>query len=151
MTASRQRVHVESPEIRAQILVDALLRGDADAHRKHRVSIRTIRRWRHEGDPDVAAAMGRLMAKAEEVWIAGTADLLDACMRKMKKIVDSIRDDDVEALAKIAGVVRVVGEVRLTKDALNAGNAGEDPEDEGDGEAPSGSAPSRSTPTVGQA
>lgn len=64
----------------AAILSDAALLGDAAAAKKHKVSTRTLRRWRTAADnerPEVAAQVAENVQEARERAVAGWANVID--------------------------------------------------------------------------
>lgn len=117
------------PEKVSRILIDAAALGDAEAAKRHCVSVRSIERYRARMPHDnvLAAAVGRKAKEADASWHVARAKTLRALMARIEIVAEG--EDDLDKLSQAAARV---GEIDVATTALTGGsNVGDSPDSEG--------------------
>lgn len=123
-----------SPALVARVLVDADTLGDRYAAKRHKVSTKTIERWRlqYDRDPDVSELVARLRAQVNAGWI----DKARAARARLIESVVEAAESPKATLRERTDALRRVHEVVMSHEVLN------DPgEHRRDGDAQAGEGP----------
>lgn len=112
----------------AQILCDAAYLGDAKAAEKWKITTRTIESYRSRlrTDPQLSALFGTLRVKLEEDWRSGLSQAIKTGVQKMTRLIELAPEGDTfdaKALEAVTNAVKVLTEIQITTDILNAGDA----------------------------
>lgn len=109
----------------ANALADALVMGEADAAKRNGITERTLRNYkaRLPNDPELSAlfqkkkaVVDELRDREREAWGVERRMFLTKAIKKLGEIVE--KADSVEHIHAIAGAVKIVGELDITKSAL---------------------------------
>ncbi len=114
--------------VRARVLADAALRGDAAAAEANGVNVRTLRWWRFQlaEDVELATLYEVHVRRMADAWRADAATTLGKALRAIGRKID----DNVLDPFELVSVVRTIGEIFVTESALapesdpDAGHAG---------------------------
>jgi hypothetical protein len=111
----------------AQILCDAAYLGDAKTAEKWKITTRTIESYRSRlrTDPQLAGLFGTLRVKLEEDWRSGLAQAIKTGVQKMTRLIELAPEGDTfdaKALEAVTNAVKVLTEIQITTDILNAGD-----------------------------
>jgi hypothetical protein len=112
----------------AQILCDAAYLGDTKAAEKWKITTRTIESYRSRlrTDPGLSALFGTLRVKLEEDWRSGLSQAIKTGVQKMTRLIELAPEGDTfdpKALEAVTNAVKVLSEIQITTEVLNAGDA----------------------------
>jgi hypothetical protein len=111
----------------AQILCDAAYLGDAKAAEKWKITTRTIESYRSRlrTDPELSALFGTLRVKLEQGWKDELSSAITTGVKKMAAMIEAAPSGDTfdaKALEAVTNAVKVLSEIQITTEILNAGN-----------------------------
>ncbi len=111
----------------ALILCDAAFVGDTKTSQKWGVTLRTIANYRERlGNDPIFSNLFQLKRRAlEENWKEELARAITTGVKKMARMIDAAPegyDFNATALEAVTGAVKVLSEIQITTEVLNAGN-----------------------------
>lgn len=103
-----------------RILVDAVTLGDRTACEIHKISGKSLCRYRNRlgNDPELARAVREKSRQDDLEWGAQRKAFLSEGIRKMRELIGQATIADLHA---VTGAVKIVGELQVTVDTLNVG------------------------------
>jgi len=106
------------------ILVDALYSDDELAAEKHGITARTIRNYRErlDSDQELSALFHSKRREREKSWADDMPAAISSGVEYLRKVSEGLKPEETspEMVHAIAGAVKVLSEVRMTKDVLDA-------------------------------
>ncbi len=137
------------PERVARIVADADIMGEESAANRHGVSVRTIYNYRKRAAKDAAVAEAYKSKKSlinEKLDNDWSASLDRALCTTVSKIDELVAKATLENLRDVVGACKILGELKITKDALSDEQPGADrqggtPSPNGSPEAPASEGP----------
>ena len=113
----------------ARILVDAMYSSDVTAAKKWGVTLRTVYRYRNRfrTDPQLSAIVTKLRQEFESNWKPELARAITTGVKKMARMIEAAPEGktfNAAALEAVTGAVKVLSEIQITSDVLNAGQGG---------------------------
>ena len=111
------------PEIAAQILVEAAYLGDIETAKKHGITDRTIRNWKQRLDTDAefSALFHLKRQEAEKAWADELPESIRACINFIRDAATSKDFQKTpEGIHAVSGALKIMSEVAITKEALDA-------------------------------
>ncbi|MBZ9752739.1 hypothetical protein K7W42_18005 [Deinococcus sp. HMF7604] len=117
----------------ARALVDAALRGDAQACEHHGIAIRTLQNYRKllETDDELARFYAELSRTVTTQNWANELNLtLTVAIRKQGEMIRGIEGGNAETISAVTGAIKALSEIAITRDVLGQGV-----DDAGDGDA----------------
>lgn len=105
------------PERAARILVDAIALGDKTAAARHKVSEKTVGRYRSRlaTDQELSEAVQRISREADKGWHVARARFL---RRSLEKLIELVENATPEQMKDVTEALRVVGELEIAREAL---------------------------------
>ena len=118
----------------ARALVDAALRGDAQACASHGIALRTLQNYRKLLDTDDELA--RFYAELSRTvttqnWANELNVTLTTAIRKQGDLIRGITTSSADNISAVTGAIKALSEIAITRDVLGAGEVS----DAGDGDA----------------
>lgn len=110
---ARPRAH--DPAFVARVLADAAELGDSDAAKKHRISLRTLYRYRKQGDNP---AVSERVTAAKEAVHATWLETAIAARRRLLDIVLERAQRDETSAREIVGALKIVNDAILAEQVL---------------------------------
>lgn len=111
----------------AQILCDAAYFGDTKAAEKWKITTRTVESYRSrlKTDHQLSALFGTFRAKLEGNWKSEISRGITSGARKIAAMIEAVNADNPTAdmLEALTGAVKVLSEIAITTEVLNAGDA----------------------------
>lgn len=141
-----------NPERRAQIVAEALLGQPATIAKQYGISERTLQRWIKgaQADPALSAIVQKNKRAIHEDWAIASVGTLRRGLAALDTLFDSVLESAKKGYQKgmiheVAGAVHLVGNLKVTRDALGSDgdepapddSEGQDPPED-EGEAPGG-------------
>ncbi len=110
------------PHLAAVVLVEAAYRGDDEAAARWNVTTTSIRNWRARLDQD--AEFCAIFANKKDRFEAGWRDELGSALRAgidfLRRAAMVANPRDHEVIFSIAGAVKILADVNVSMDILNA-------------------------------
>ncbi|MBW4598997.1 MAG: hypothetical protein KME29_05115 [Calothrix sp. FI2-JRJ7] len=112
----------------AGALVDAIFSGDKAAAEKWDVSTRSIEEWRSrlKEDEELLALFKSKKQAREKSWASEIPDTIQAGLKFVKDATSHSDPADPEAIKAIVGALKVLMDIDLTKQVLDARLAAEE-------------------------
>lgn len=112
----------------ARILLDAATIGDRAACDKHEISLRTLQRYRSRlaDDQELSRAVASKKAIQDKQWAQEIPAAIAAGIDFLKRAAQDCDSSHPDAVHAIAGAVKILSEVSLTRDVIDARLASED-------------------------
>jgi len=109
-------------DLAATVLVEAAYSGDNVAAQKYGKSVRTIQRWRRRmaEDRHLSSFVAQKKAQAEREWAKELAPAIRAAIEFVQRAAQHMEPADPEALHAMAGALKILTEVAMTKEVLDA-------------------------------
>lgn len=128
----------------ARILVDAVMLGEQTACDKWQISRKTLSRYRDRlgDDPELSRVVQQKRRLIDDGWRREANDLLKQTLTKLGTLV---KIASVEHMRDVVGVVKIVGDLLITQNAVEPD---EEPEDEFQPGLDRQSAPSEKAPSA---
>lgn len=106
----------------AVALVEAAYYGDGPAAKRYRLSERSIRNYRKrlENDIDLAALFLIKKQQFEDGWAEELPGAIRAAIRFLGKAANAADPCDHQAIHSVAGALKILADVTLTKKVLDA-------------------------------
>lgn len=106
----------------AAALVEAAYYGDEQAAKEYDVSRRTIRRWRNrmDEDDDLAALVAAKKQQFEDSWADELPAAIRASIEFLGRAARNGKVHDTDSIRTIAGSLKILADVALTKKVLDA-------------------------------
>ncbi len=110
------------PHLAATVLVEAAYRGDDEAAAHWNVSTRSILNWRKrlENDPEFAAVFANKKDRFEAGWRDELGSALRAGIDFLRRAAQVADPTNHEVIFSIAGAVKILADVNISMDVLNA-------------------------------
>lgn len=118
----------------ARALVDAALRGDAQACASHGIALRTLQNYRKllETDDELARFYAELSRTVTtQNWANELNVTLTTAIRKQGDLIRGITTSSADNISAVTGAIKALSEIAITRDVLGAGEVS----DAGDGDA----------------
>lgn len=118
----------------ARALVDAALRGDAQACASHGIALRTLQNYRKllETDDELARFYAELSRTVTtQNWANELNVTLTTAIRKQGDLIRGITTSSADNISAVTGAIKALSEIAITRDVLGAGEVN----DAGDGDA----------------
>lgn len=108
-------------------IVDAAYMGDKEAAQKHGVTTRTIRRWRDRLDTDVylSSSVREKKILTDQEWAGELPSAIRAGIRFVRESAKESKLGNPEATKVVADALKILVEVALTREILDARLAGQ--------------------------
>lgn len=117
---------VTDPERKAQILVEAHFTNDQDVAERWGITSRTIRNYRKglAKDAQLSTLFQLKKEHYEKEWKAEGVRFLRKALAKLEALIE--KADSPDYIPKVAGAIKIVGELDVVKNALSheAGQSG---------------------------
>jgi len=115
-------------EFAAQVLVEAAYKGDRAAAKENGVSERSVRRWRNRMDDDqkLADLVQQKRKLAEEDWADELPEAIRAAIDYLRRAAGAADESDPEVIHAVAGALKMLSHVGMTKKVLDARLASRD-------------------------
>lgn len=112
----------------ASALVDATLMGDRGAAEKYGVSVKSIEGWRSRLNSDELLREFFLKKKDEQdkAWANDIPAAIAACVSYLKSAAQQVSPTDPDAIHSIAGALKIMSEVSMTREVIDARLSGQD-------------------------
>lgn len=106
----------------AMLLVEAMYTSDKEVARKHKVSERTLRRYRErlDSDPELAALVRLKKEQADSDWSAGLFPAIRGALEFIARATKECDPSDPDAVHAISGALKITSEVAVTKQVIDA-------------------------------
>ncbi len=106
----------------AQILAEAAVLGDKEAIARHGVALRTLQRYRRRlsEDEKLARLVAEKKAVLEREWASELAPAIREGIRFLQKAAREADASDPAAIHAVAGALKILSEIALTKEVLDA-------------------------------
>ena len=117
-----------NPDRAAQILVEAAYHGDKKAAKENGISERTIRNYRRilAEDTEFSAIFLKKHEKFEDDWASDLSGAIKAGIKFIKESTEEQKKSSPDSLSAVTDATRVLAEIALTKDMLDAKLADKD-------------------------
>lgn len=118
----------------ARALVDAALRGDAQACANHGIALRTLQNYRKllETNEELARFYAELSRTVTtQNWANELNVTLTTAIRKQGDLIRGITTSSADNISAVTGAIKALSEIAITRDVLGAGEVN----DAGDGDA----------------
>ena len=112
----------------AAALVDAIIMGDRKAAEKYEVSVKSVEGWRSRLSTDERLREFFLNKKAQQdkEWAHEIPAAIASCIQYLKKASQECDCKDPDAVHAIAGALKIMSEVSMTREVIDARLAGQD-------------------------
>lgn len=109
-------------------LLDAIVMGDRAAAEKWEVTERSIREWRSrlDIDPEFSAFFRVKKAEQDKAWANEIPTAVAAGIRFLTRAATECKASDPDAVHAIAGYIKILSEVSMAREVIDARLAGED-------------------------
>ena len=109
-------------ELASIILVEAVFFGDKTTAAKYGISTRTIRNYRKRLSEDAkfSALFQEKKEHAEQEWAHEMPAAIRASIDFLRKAANSAKTDDPDAIHAVAGALKILSEVAITKQVIDA-------------------------------
>lgn len=116
----------------ARILCDAVVMGDRAACDKHEISLRSLQRYRQklDGDPELSQVVAQKREIQDKAWGDEIPAAIASCITYLKGAAQACKSDDPDAVHAVAGALKILSEVSMTKQVIDARLAGQDRQDD---------------------
>ena len=106
----------------ALVLVEAVYYGDRVASERWGISVRSINRYRHRlaTDPELAELVRLKKEAFERDWIEEMPAAIRAGVRFLTNAFGASDPTDPDAIHAVAGAIKILAEVGLTKEIIDA-------------------------------
>jgi hypothetical protein len=103
-------------------LIDALFMGDRAAAEKWEVSTRTIEDWRSrlQTDDKLQSEFNKKKKARENTWAGEIPETIGAALGFIKSATNHCSPEDPEAVKAISGALKILLDIDLTKQVLDA-------------------------------
>jgi hypothetical protein len=121
----RTTMRVFDPEKAARALLDAALMGDGKAAKKHGVDRVTLFRWRERmaSDPILQHKVSERKAMIDQKWGEELDGAIANAVDFLNRATETASPAEPEAIAAITNSLKVLADIRLTVDVVNARNS----------------------------
>ena len=111
----------------AAAIVDAAYMGDKEAAQKHGVTTRTIRRWRDRLDSDshLSSFVREKKVLTDQEWAGELPSAIRAAIRFVRESAKESKLGNPDSTKVVADALRILVEVALTREILDARLAGQ--------------------------
>ena len=115
-------------DLASSALVDAAYMGDKEAAEKHGVTTRTVRNWRNrlETDARFSSFFREKKLLSDQEWASELPSAIRAAIRFVRESAKESKLGDPDATKVVADALRILAEVALTREILDARLAGQD-------------------------
>lgn len=109
-------------ELAAIILVESVFFGDKTTAAKYGISTRTIRNYRKRLNEDTqfSASFQEKKERMEREWAHEMPAAIRASIEFLRKAANDAKTDDPDAIHAVAGALKILSEVALTKEIIDA-------------------------------
>lgn len=109
-------------ELASTVLVEAAYQGDDVAAKKYGVSVRSVRRWRKRIDEDerLASFVRIKKDRMEQRWADELPSAIRASITYLQNAAQEVNKRDPDAIHAVAGALKILSDVALTKEVLDA-------------------------------
>ena len=106
--------------------------GDRAACKKHEISLRSLQRYRQklDGDPRLSQAVAEKKAIQDKAWADEIPTAIAAGIRFLTRASQECKASNPEAVHAIAGAIKILSEVSMTRQIIDARLAGQDRQDD---------------------
>ena len=101
-----------------RILLDAQDMGDATACKRHKITVRTLERYRRRlvDDPELSQAVALKKAEIEQGW---RRERLAALRTGLRKLDELFAKASMKQLRDLVGGVKILGELQVASEVLS--------------------------------
>lgn len=112
----------------AMILAEMPFNDDATLSQRYKISIRTLERYRSRlrTDEKLAAFVAAKKAALEREWANELAPAIREAIRFLQRAAREAHPGDPNAIHAVAGALKILSEVSMTKEVIGARLAGTD-------------------------
>jgi len=112
----------------ATALAEAAFTDDLTASQRHGVSLRTLERYRSRlrTDEKLAAFVAAKKAALEREWASSLAPAIREAIRFLQRAAREADPGDPNAIYAVAGALKILSEVFMTREVIGARLAGTD-------------------------
>jgi len=118
-----------SNERMARVIAESMYHGDRVVAERYGISLRTLQRYRRryaDGDPDLAALVAQKKAALEREWASELAPAIREAIDYLRRAARDADTHDPNAIHAVAGALKILSEVALTREVLSARLAAQD-------------------------
>lgn len=112
----------------AAALIDATLMGDRAAAEKYEISVKSIEGWRSrlETDEVLREFFYKKKALQDKAWANEIPAAIASCINFLKQASQECDSRDPDAVHAITGALKIMSEVSMTREVIDARLSGED-------------------------
>ncbi|MEL6225282.1 MAG: hypothetical protein AAFR31_21855 [Cyanobacteria bacterium J06627_8] len=109
-------------------LVDAILMGDRAAAEKYEVTYRSIQEWRARlsTDPKLVQLFQEKKQIQDAAWGDEIPNAIASGIKFLTRAAQECKPDDPDAVHAIAGYIKILSEISMTRKVIDARLAGKD-------------------------
>ena len=106
----------------AAVLVDALYRGDVEAAQRHGVTRRSLYNWRYRlaTDQRLAQLFDEKRRQAEAEWVPQFVPAIRDAVEFLRRAAQELDPTDPDAVHAVAGALKILSEIAMMKEVLDA-------------------------------
>lgn len=106
----------------AEVLVDSISMGEVKAAEHHGISRRTINNYqsRLKSDRKLSQLFAEKKAARNAAWAEHIPDALESTLNFLKRAGEQADPSDPEAIHAVAGAFKLVAEIGILRDVVNA-------------------------------
>jgi len=115
-------------ELAALVLVESIFYGDERVAEKYGISTRSIQRYRKrlQTDDKLSELVALKSRQAQRDWINKLPPAIEASIEFLRKAANAADVNDPQVIHSIAGSLKILSEIEMTKAILDARFAGSD-------------------------
>lgn len=112
----------------ATVLAEAAFTNDPTASQRHGISLRTLERYRSRlrTDEKLAAFVAAKKVALEREWANELAPAIREAIHFLQRAAREADPGDPNAIHAVAGALKILSEVSMTREVINARLAGQD-------------------------
>ena len=106
----------------ATVLVDALYEGDVEAVQRHGVTRKSLYNWRHRlaTDQRLAQLFNEKRRQAETEWAPQFVPAIRDAVEFLRRAARELDPADPDAVHAVAGALKILAEIAMTREVLDA-------------------------------
>lgn len=112
----------------AKILIDATLMGDHAACDKWGITVRSLQRYRSriDNDKEFRISVAQKKAEQDKAWANEIPTAISSCVEFLRAASQEVDKRDPEAIHAVAGSLKILSEVYITREVIDARLSGQD-------------------------